>query len=333
MTQWRLAALTTSVLAILAACLPMGSLFGSSRVVPVVTTALLVGTGLAVLGWWRRWPALWLILIGVGAFLVVAPPLAAPETLVGILPSLDSYGIVVPAVWQSWRDILTIAPPVGVTGGVLVAPLVLVLVGSAVSGSIALRVHRAELAGLVPVGIAVWTILFGPSEPWSPVLHAVLVMSLVVVLVSIVRQARRRRAAPRTLSTLWRRSVASLTVAAAAIACGLIGGAATLGDRTVLRSDPVVLDASDLASPLSAFRASHAIDVRDETVLVATGMLPGDRLVVATLDAYDGVVAGVGEAAFVREPAVPPTGDDVPKKRAKGTERFGAASTPSGASS
>ena len=35
MTQWRLAALTTSVLAILAACLPMGALFGATRIVPV----------------------------------------------------------------------------------------------------------------------------------------------------------------------------------------------------------------------------------------------------------------------------------------------------------
>ncbi len=311
MTQWRLAALTTSVLAILAACLPMGALFGSTRVVPLVATALLVGTGIAVLGWWRRWPALWLILVGLGAFLVVAPPLAAPETLAGILPTLDSYGVVVPAVWQSWRDILTIAPPVGVGGGVLVAPLVLVLVGSAIAGTLALRAHRAELAGIVPVVIAVWTILFGPVEPWSPVLHAVLVMSLVVVLVSIVRQARRRRAAPRTLSTLWRRSVASLTVAAAAIACGLIGGAASLGDRVVLRSDPVVLDTSELDSPLSAFRASHVPERRDEAVLVATGMEEGDRLVVAALDAYDGVVAGVSDAAFVRMPSVPPTGGDV----------------------
>ncbi|SDH24090.1 transglutaminase-like domain-containing protein [Agrococcus jejuensis] len=311
MTQWRLAALTTSVLAILAACLPMGALFGSTRIVPVVATALLVGTGIGLLGWWRRWPALWLILVGIAAFVVVAPPLAAPEALAGILPTFDAYGIVVPAIWQSWRDILTIAPPVGVGGGVLVAPLLLVLVGSAISSSIVLRAHRAELAGLVPVAIAAWTILFGPADPWSPVLHAVLVMSLVVVLVSIVRQARRRRAAPRTLSTLWRRSIASLTVAAAAIGCGIVGGAAMVGDRVVLRTDPVVLDTSDLDSPLSAFRASHDPDRRDETVLVATGMQQGDRLALAVLDAYDGVVAGVGDAAFVRMPAVPPTGDDV----------------------
>ncbi|MFC7432712.1 MULTISPECIES: transglutaminase family protein [unclassified Agrococcus] len=311
MTQWRLAALTTSVLAILAACLPMGALFGTTRIVPLVATALLVGTGIAVLGWWRRWPALWLILVGLGAFLVVAPPLAAPETLAGFLPTLESYGVVLPAVWQSWRDILTIAPPVGAGGGLLVAPLVLVLVGSAASGTIVLRVHRAELAGIVPVAIAAWTILFGPRDPWAPVLHAVLVMSLVVVLVSIVRQARRRRAAPRTLSTLWRRSVASLTVAAAAIACGIVGGAASLGERAVLRSDPVVLDTSELDSPLSAFRASHVPARRDETVLIATGMAAGDRLVVAVLDAYDGVVAGVSDSAFVRMPSVPPTGDDV----------------------
>ncbi|GAA2174523.1 transglutaminase-like domain-containing protein [Agrococcus versicolor] len=311
MTQWRLAALTTSVLAILAACLPMGALFGSTRIVPVVATALLVGTGIALLGWWRRWPALWLILVGIAAFLVVAPPLAAPEALAGILPTFDAYGIVVPAIWQSWRDILTIAPPVGVGSGVLVAPLLLVLVGSAISGSVVLRVHRAELAGIVPVAIAAWTILFGPAKPWEPVLHAVLVMSLVVALVSIVRQARRRRAAPRTLSTLWRRTVASLTVAAAAIACGVVGGAVSLGDRVVLRSEPVALDTSDLASPLSAFRASHAPERRDETVVVATGMRSGDRLVVAVLDAYDGVVAGIGDAAFVRMPAVPPAGEDV----------------------
>lgn len=311
MTQWRLAALTTSVLAILAACLPMGALFGSSRVVPVVATALLVGTGIAVLGWWRRWPALWLILVGIAAFLVIAPPLAAPELLSGILPTLDAYAVVVPAVWQSWRDILTIATPVGVGGGVLVAPLLLVLVGSAVAGTIVLRLRRAELAGLVPVAIAAWTILFGPAEPWSPVLHAALVMSLVVVLVSIVRQARRRRAAPRALSTLWRRAVAALTVAAAALGCGLIGGAAVLGDRTVLRAEPAVVDVSDLDSPLSAFRASHEPERRDETVLVATGMRAGDRLTLAALDAYDGVVAGVGDAAFARMPAVAPAGDDV----------------------
>ncbi|QCR19668.1 transglutaminase-like domain-containing protein [Agrococcus sp. SGAir0287] len=311
MTQWRLAALTASVLAILAACLPMGALFGSTRIVPVVATALLAGTGIAVLGWWRRWPALWLILVGLGTLAIVAPPLVAPELLAGILPTPEAYAVVVPAIWQSWRDILTIQTPVGVGGGVLMAPLLLVLGGSAISGSIVLRAHRAELAAIVPVAIAIWTILFGPARPWAPVLHAVLVTGLVVVLVSIVRQARRRRAAPRTLSTLWRRSIASLTVAAAAIGCGIVGGAAVLGDRTVLRSDPVMLDTSQLDSPLSAFRASHEPPRRDETVLVATGLAPGDRLSVAVLDAYDGVVAGVGDAAFVRQPAIPPSGDEV----------------------
>lgn len=311
MTQWRLLALTLSTLAFSAAVLAMWPIFGDPRIVLVGAVALLVGTGLAALGWWRRWSPLTLLIVGILAYLVLAPPLAAPDRLLGILPTGAAYAVVLPATWESWRDILTLTTPVGTGDGMLVAPLILVLAGSMIASSIVLRTQRAELAGIAPSALAVWAILWGPREEWQPVLLAVLVMLTVVGLVTVVRQARRRRASPRTLSSLGRRVVAGVTVGAAAIGCGIVGGIVPLGDRVVLRDDePADVDVSTLASPLAAFRGWLMPDVRDDVVMTVTGLEPGDSVELAVLDAYDGEIAGVGGASsFQRMTAQPATGE------------------------
>lgn len=311
MSQARLFSLTLATLALAVAVVPMWWIFGTPRLVLVAVIAILAGVGIAVLGWWRRWSALSLLLLGIVAFIVLAPPLAATETLAGVVPTLESYAVVVPALWESWRDILTIATPVGAEGGVLVAPLALLLAAGVIGGSVALRARWAELATLPAAAVFVWGILFGPRNESLPVLQAVLMVAAIAAHVTAVRQQRRRRNAPRTLSSLSRRVGAGVMVAATALVVGVVGGGAELGERVVLRSDepPSAID-DVVRSPLAAFRAAWSPERRDDALFTVTGLEAGDRVTLAVLDGYDGEVAYV-DGRFVRTPAGAPASGDV----------------------
>jgi transglutaminase-like putative cysteine protease len=83
------------------------------------------------------------------------------------------------------------------------------------------------------------------------------------------------------------------------------------GDRDVLRNVVAQpFDPRDHPSPLAGFRSYLREDAADEVMMRVTGLPSGERIRVATLDSYDGVVYAVGSAAvdsasgtFVRVPS------------------------------
>ncbi len=288
------------LLAIAAACVPMWWIFGTPQLVVALAVALLVGAAIAAVGAWRRWRPVPLGVMGLIALALLAVPLTAPQRIPRgeWLPAFAEAGA---AIVLAWRRLLTIGLPVGTGDSLLMAPVVLVLAGTIVGVTLALRSRRAEAAALVPAVLAVWGILWGPDDLPAPWLTGLLTIVLLTGYVTVVRQARRRSRAPRALSSLARRVGAGAIVAVLAGGGGAAAGALLpLPERVVLRGDSASSVTLEAASPLSGYRANWAADARDAAQLTVTGLVPGDRIRLAALDDYDGEVLGVGRAAFER---------------------------------
>lgn len=292
LSQWRVLAVTLLTIAFAVAATPMWAIFGTPQLVLVVAAALLVGVGLAVLGALRGWSAMLMIVAGVAAFLVIAPPLATPERMIGALPTGEAYATVLPAVWESWTKILTIRTPVGSADGVLVAPLIVMLAASLIGTSIVARSRRAEAAAALPAAVMIWGILWGPRSDGFVVAEALLACVAIAAFVIVVRRSRRRRSTSQSVSSFVRRALGASLAALLALGVGATVQGIPLGDRQVLRGEPSTLTAADIASPLSAIRGQLQPDTRDEVLFTVTGLALGDRVELAALDTYDGEVFG-----------------------------------------
>ncbi|MCR8672075.1 hypothetical protein NWP09_13090, partial [Agrococcus sp. HG114] len=204
------------LLAIGAACVPMWWIYGTVQLVLAIAVSLLVGAAIGTLGAARRWSALSMLLMAIAALAALAVPLTAPQRI-GRGEWVPALADAAAAVVLSWRRLLTIGLPVGTSDALLMAPILLVLLGSMVGVWVALRSRSAETAALVPAGIAIWSILWGPLAMPEPWLSALVVLVPIAGYVTVVRQARRRSRAPRALSSLARRFGSGLAVALVAL--------------------------------------------------------------------------------------------------------------------
>src|SRR5690606_3880103 len=188
----RAPAVAMLLLAIGAACIPMWWIFGTLQLVVALAVVLLVGAAIAWLGTVRRWASITIILTGLAALALLAVPLTAPQRIPrgGWLAALPDAAA---AVVLAWRRLLTIGLPAGTGDSLLMAPVVLVLAGTIIGVSLALRSKRAEAAALVPTAVAAWSILWGPHELPDPWLTGLAAIVPIAAYVAIVRQARRRR--------------------------------------------------------------------------------------------------------------------------------------------
>ena len=278
--------------------------YQSSAFLVMAACALLLGTLIAVLGTIFRWPAWIVLLVTVGTFAVVGVPLAVPTKAIGgLLPSLEGLADLFSSVALGWKQLLTITLPVGDYQALLVPALALLLSATVVAGSTALRARIGELAVIPPLGIGMFVTTIAWISWW---------------------RWRRRRAVTRTrerdtASAGLRFGVEARTLVAAVLVFAVAAGA-SLVTTTVLtpRSDRDVLrnvvaqpfDPREHASPLAGFRSYLRDGTADQVMMRVTGLPSGERIRVATLDSYDGVVYAVGSAAvdsasgtFVRVPS------------------------------
>jgi hypothetical protein len=306
-------------------------IYQTAQYVVLVVVAVLLGTLVAVLGAWFRWPSWAVLLVGALAFVVSGVPLAVPAQAVsGFLPSAGGLVDLLSGVALGWKQLLTITLPVGAYQALLVPALVLVL-GITITGlSIALRARWGELGVVPPVVLFVVGIVFGPDRSSNPDWLALAL--LVVTLITLVwRRWRRRREAIRALArstpdaegrplaTAVDGGLIGRGVLAGLVILALAGGAALVttavlpptGDRSVLRAAVVQpFDPRDYASPLSGFRRYLRDDESSQVQFQISGLPAGARIRIATLDSYDGVVYAVGSSAvdsasgtFVRIPS------------------------------
>ncbi|CAN5409340.1 transglutaminase-like domain-containing protein [soil metagenome] len=306
-------------------------IYQTGQYVVLVIVATLLGTVIAVLGAWYRWPSWAVTLTGLVAFIASGVPLAVPDQAVsGVLPSVGGLIDLFSGVALGWKQLLTITLPVGAYQALLVPALVLVL-GATIAGlSVALRAKWGELGVIPPVVVFVVGIVFGPDRSNNPAWLALALLAITLITL-VWRRWRRRREAIRSLARstpdadgnplatagdgglVGRGILAGIVIMAISGIGAFVTTAALppLGDRSVLRTAVVQpFDPRDYASPLSGFRRYLLPDKTGQVQFQISGLPAGARIRVATLDSYDGVVYAVGSSAvdsasgtFVRIPS------------------------------
>ncbi|WP_309080359.1 transglutaminase domain-containing protein [Zhihengliuella sp.] len=289
---------------------------GSAQFLLAAFGGLAAGLGLA---WANRhyrlgfWTTAALLLL---SYLVLGTPLATPrEAFAGALPTLDSLRTLVTGVALSWKDMLTVAPPVGALGGVLIVAFLSALLSSFSAGLLAWR-RISPFWTLIPLlAMYVVGIVFGTQGVPLPLLRGLAFTAIVVGWLAWRRRLNRVSAGRlaggdahgETGSTTTGRWG---TVAGSAVVRRVVGGAAVLAvaggltavaapwlagenPRQVLRDavDPPV-DLYDYPSPLTSFRR-YVKDMAEEPLFTVEGLPEGRRVRLAALGSYNGMVLNV----------------------------------------
>ena len=287
---------------------------------PPPVTATAAGAAIAVvvllaidaLGF-SQWWAVPAVLIGV---VLVGPVVVAPGQLAfGPVPNREGMTTVLEGLLGGWREMLTVATPIGVSGGLLVPPLVIGAVSTVLAGLVA-TTSLPQLALAFPGAALVACALFGDSSA-APVTAALICCGAVAGAVAwaawVELRVARIRAAARwgTLVGAGDAGRRALAVRRMAVGAGVLVIAAGVGAVTAAAADPpraalrnvveVAVDPTAFSSPLSDFRR-YSKDLADEVLLTVTGLPPGTRLRLAAVDAYDGqqFVTSADDGPFIR---------------------------------
>ncbi len=294
-----------AVLVVLAA-VGFGPVWGGAGPVLAVVGALGLGTGLAWLGAVRRWGILTVTAATTAAYVVLGGALALPHTTVaGVVPTLVTLRGLLLGTVTVWKDWLTAAPPLAVYPDLAVAPFLATLVATVTAASLALRARRGAWA-LVPLaGYALAVIAGSSTQEALPLVQGL--GAVVLALGWAAWRSRREDAGPTAgndrdpaqeaqraaLRTRRLRGTAILLGGTVLVTAVVAPFLAPAGQRVVLR-DVVVppLELHDFTSPLVGFR-SYAKDHAEDVLFTVEGLPAGERLRLATLDAYTGTVMDV----------------------------------------
>lgn len=286
-------------------------IYESTGILVVVGVGLLAGTAIAVAGSVWRWPAWVMMIVTVVVFLGVGVPTAVPSRAQSVvLPTLQGLQDLIAGVALGWKQLLTISLPVGDYEALLVPALVLVLVLTVVGLSIALRARFPELAVLAPIALYLVAIAFGPVEPVLAIATPIALLASILLWLAWFRW-RRRRAAIRMLvpapegaaPSRDTRSAGARTAIGAVVILAIAVGAASAAaralppttDRTVLRSAvEQPFDPREYVSPLASFRGYWQEPTVDSVLFTISDSGIDERIRLATMDTYDGVVFSVG---------------------------------------
>lgn len=312
---------------VLAAATTLRPVWGGAGPWLAVLGGLVLGLGLAWFSTVRRWGVLTVAALTCVLYLALGGALALPATtLGGVVPTLATVRRLLLGTVTVWKDWVTVAVPVGAFEDLAIAPFLATVVAALVAASLALRTRRGTWA-LVALGCYLVVVVAGSSaQVVLPV-----VQGLVIVVVALAWAAWRLRPAfveATDLDATQRAQRSALRQRRVRGTAALLGGTALVtavlgplvspdGHRWVLR-DAVVppLEIHDFASPLVGYR-SYVKDRAEDVLFTIEGLPPGERVRLATLDAYTGTVmdvaggtAGSDSGAFRRAgsrlPTAPP---------------------------
>lgn len=299
---WPTAVTAVLLMAMLgAAMMPWWPIYESPAFIVTSTVAILAGSAIGIAGARRHWPS-WLVVVVVfGAYLVLGVPAAVPgRAFGGLLPTPQGLVDLIAAAALSWKQLVTIAVPVGSYQALLVPPFLLGLIASTCAVTIALRSRHPAAAVIPPALLLVAGIALG-------VVHSTLAVGTgLAFLITAVAWLVRVGIAKRRAITSGRPVEAALADArrvlgaSALVAVALVGAAAASvalpgPPRNVVRAElQPPFEPREQQSPLAGFRAAFAPDAADEPMLEVRGLPVGSGIRLATLDTYDGVVYTVG---------------------------------------
>ena len=274
---------------------------------------LLVGTSVAILAHRFRFGTVVTIVLALVAYFVFGTPFAQPgQGIVAVVPTLDSLANLAVGAVFGWTDILTLRPPVELPDYVTAVPYVAAWAVSLVSTTLAVRwlpvrQRTAWRSGILlsgPFLLYLVGVLMGTDEPFFAAVRGVAFAA-----VALIWLGWRRGTAPRVSArgsrALFRRKVigTAILVVAATILGSLVGAAVAPepANRFVLREEiEPPFEPLSYPSPFSAYR-QYTKTLEQTTLFTVDGMQPGQRLRLATMDTYDGVIWGVAGSAVATD--------------------------------
>lgn len=278
--------------------------YGGAGLLVAVAAGLVAGTGVAWLGAWRRWGTGLVAMVLVVVYFLLAGPLAYRSLLVvGAVPTATSLRASALGAITTWKGVVTAATPLSAFPELVVAPLILALVGSALAASWAVRARRYGWALVPVVAVFAASLLLGTSVAWAPVERGAAIGVVAFGWLAWRRAAAEQPdlaneaptdAADRRALVRRRVSRSAAMLALVAVVATTAGFAVAHADRRFsLRQDAVPpLDLREYPSPLESFR--QYVTAQKNTVLFQVSGLPsGARLRLAVLDTYTGAVMNV----------------------------------------
>src|SRR5699024_6256984 len=280
------------------AAAPLEAVYLDAGLWVTVVVALLLGGLRAVSGAAYRLGILTMISVTVVVFFVCGA-LAAPSTaLLGFLPTPTTWQLMGVGMVRVWKHVLTVSPPLGTGGVVLLLPYVLMFLGAVIAVTVSLRARKLYYLSLVvPVLVLIAAILFSTH---IPVLAGVLGVLGVLITTTWAAWRAGRLEPARVLAVVIVLGVAAVGGTAASTF------AAPTSQRVVLRDyvQPPP-DPENYPSPLAGFR-DYADELSDKELFTVSGLPEQDTLLrLAALDSYNGLTwnvsgSGPGTGVFRR---------------------------------
>jgi len=273
--------------------------FGDLNFLVAAIAGLVVGTLAAVAGSVWRLGAVTTVLLAMAGYLLVGTPVTMPDAvLFAVLPSLEGLtGLVIGPVY-GWADIVTIGTPVEAPDYVAVVPYFAAWLVALVGTMLATRwlprrrtALRSSVLLIGPVLLYLSGILLGTDEAYFAGVRGVAFAVIALVWLAWRRGATVEASGEGAARLRRQKAVGTATVVAGAMAIGAVAGLALAPvspDRFVLRDEVVPpFDPLEFPSPLSGFRA-YTKDLAETPLFEVTGLVPGDVIRLATMDAYTG---------------------------------------------
>ncbi|SKC59116.1 transglutaminase family protein [Okibacterium fritillariae] len=261
---------------------------------------LLVGTAAGYLSHrWRLNALLTALLALVGYFVFGSAFAVTADALAGVVPTLVTLRSLALGAVFGWRDILTLAPPVGAPEYINVLPYVAAWLVGLVTAILTVRwMPRHDrtpgrLAVLLsgPAALYIFSVVIGTERPFFAAARGIVFAAVALVWLSW-RRSSAENVSLQDRSGLVRSKLlgTGAVVLAAALVAGLGAGLLTppSADRVVVREHvQPPFDPEEYPSPLSGFR-QYTKNLAETDLFEVTGLEKGDRLRLATMDTYDG---------------------------------------------
>ncbi len=286
-----------------AAMIPWWPIHESPEFLVAAGVAIVAGSAIGVAGARFHWPAGLVVVAVFGAYLVLGVPAAVPSRAIGgILPSPQGLVELLAAAALSWKQLVTIAVPVGSYQALLVPVFLLGLLATTTAVTIALRGRTPAAAVIPPALLLLGGIVLGVIHDALAIQTGLAFFVTAVAWLVRVGIARRRaltsgRPVEAVLADARRVLGASVLITIALVGATAASMALPIPARSVVRAElqpPFEPRAHD--SPLAGFRAAFAGDAADTPMLEVRGLPAGTGIRIATLDTYDGIVYSVGGA-------------------------------------
>ncbi|MEJ1229644.1 MAG: transglutaminase-like domain-containing protein [Galbitalea sp.] len=252
-------------------------------------------------------------LAAIAAYFLLGTPLAVPSQGIGVvIPTLQSLGSLATGAVYGWADVLTLSTPIGAPVYIGAVPYVSGWVVGLVFTTLAVRwlarrprtAWRYAIALIAPVALYVIGILIGTEEPFLASVRGITFAALTLVWLGWRRTANQSASSAANRALIQRKLLGTvIVVAVAALVAGGVGAfvPASSYARFVLR-DKITppFNPLDYPSPLAGFRHYTKTDVATKLFTV-TGLKPGDRIRIATMDSYTGQLWNVVGSDVTRD--------------------------------